>query len=152
MLGDSAEAAELMERSVAQVSSYLDRAGAPLGSQSTAGLLMVTFYRSLLQYAARAKRLETVGGTNELSDMLPADGWAKHIDARIDLEKLVRSLSDRSRTILALRDAGYQWKEVAQMLGISMTAAKNGFLRDLRRAKSKLLKESPSEESGPSQQ
>jgi hypothetical protein len=70
VLGDSAEAAELMEYSVAQVSSYLDRAKAPLESQSTAGLLMVTFYRALLRYAAKAKRLEPVGGTNELSSRL----------------------------------------------------------------------------------
>lgn len=152
VLGDGAEAAELMERSVAQVSGYLDRAKAPLGSQSTAGLLMVTFYRALLRYAAKAKRLETIGGTNELSDRLPDDGWAKHIDARLDLEKVVRTLTDRSRTILALRDAGYEWKELAQMLGLSVSAAKNGFLRDLRRAKSKLLKESVSEENGPTQQ
>lgn len=152
VLGDSAEAAELMEYSVERISGYLERARAPLGSQSTAGLLMVTFHGALLRYAAKVKRLETVGGTNELSERLPDDGWAKQIDARLDLEKVVRTLTDRSRTILALRDAGYEWKEVAQMLGITVSAAKNGFLRDVRRAKSKFLKESLREDIGPTQQ
>ena len=151
ILGDSAEAAELMEYSVAQVSGYLDRARVPLGSQSTAGLLMVTFHRALLRRAAKAKKLEAVGGTNEFSDRLSDHGWAKHIDARLDLEKIVRALSDRSRTILALRDSGYEWKEIAQVLGISVPAAKNALLRDLRRAKSKLLKGSPSEVSSPTE-
>ena len=141
VLGDSSDAAELMERSVAQISGYLDRAGAPQGSQSTAGLLMVAFYRSLMRYAAKAKRLEPVGGTNEISNHFQDDGWAKQIDARLDLEKLIRALSDRSRIILALRDAGYEWKEVAGMLGISVAAARNGFQHDLRQARSRLLKE-----------
>jgi DNA-directed RNA polymerase specialized sigma24 family protein len=149
VLGDRAEAPELMENSVAQVSRYLDRAGAPLGSQSTEGLLMVTFHRALQRYAGKVRRLETVGGTGELSGWLPDNEWATHIDARLDLEKIVRHLSERSCTVLALRDAGYEWKEIAQMLRISVPAAKNGLLRDLRRVKSQFLKETVNEEIGP---
>jgi len=147
VLGDSTEAPALMEDSVAQVSRYLDRAAAPLGSQRTEGLLMITFYRALQRYAKKVRRVETVGGTGELADWLPDDEWAKHIDARLDLEKVVRHLSERSCTILALRDAGYEWREIAQALKISVPAAKNGLLRDLRRVRSKLVK--VSEEIGP---
>lgn len=62
------EAAELMEKSVAQVSKYLDRAGADPFSQNTRGILMCAFCRSLRRYAMKLKRLQLVGGSAELSE------------------------------------------------------------------------------------
>ena len=40
LLGDASEAPEVMENAVAQVSRYLDRSGADLFTQNTAGILM----------------------------------------------------------------------------------------------------------------
>ena len=68
LLGDMSEAAELMEKSVAQVSKYLDRAGADPFSQNTRGILMCAFCRSLRRYAMKLKRLQLVGGSAELSE------------------------------------------------------------------------------------
>lgn len=66
LLDDLSPAAELMENSIAQVSRYLDRIGAPESSQKH-GLLMVAFCRGLRRYAAKLNRLEFVGGAGELS-------------------------------------------------------------------------------------
>lgn len=60
LLGDHAPAAELMESTVAQVSRYLDRVGAPSSTRKH-GLLLVAFCRALRRYAAKSKRLELVG-------------------------------------------------------------------------------------------
>ena len=61
LLDDHGPAAELMENTVAQVSRYLDRIGAPESSQKHA-LLMVAFCRRLRRYATKLNRLELVGG------------------------------------------------------------------------------------------
>jgi hypothetical protein len=48
-----------MENTVAQVSRYLDRIGAPLATRKH-GLLLVAFCRALRRYAAKSSRLELV--------------------------------------------------------------------------------------------
>jgi hypothetical protein len=47
----------------------------------------------------------------------------------------VRLLCERSRTILALRYAGYTWKESAKLLGASVPALRSAFWRDVARVK-----------------
>src|ERR1700737_1929601 len=68
LLADQSPAAELMENTVAQVSRYLDRIGAPLSTRKH-GLLLVAFSRALRRYAAKSSRLELVGGSCELSNL-----------------------------------------------------------------------------------
>jgi hypothetical protein len=60
------------------------------------------------------------------------------VDARLELEQVVRLLCDKSRTILALRFAGYTWKESAQVLASSVPALRSTFWRDVTRVKSEL--------------
>jgi hypothetical protein len=48
-----------MENTVAQVSRYLDRIGAPLSTRKH-GLVLVAFCRALRRYAAKSSRLELV--------------------------------------------------------------------------------------------
>src|SRR5882757_9052577 len=62
LVADYAPAAELMENTVAQVSRYLDRIGAPLSARKH-GLLLVAYCRALRRYAAKASRLEPAGGS-----------------------------------------------------------------------------------------
>jgi len=50
----------------------------------------------------------------------------------------VRRLCERSRTVLALRYAGYTWKEMAQMLGASVPALRSAVWRDIARVKNEL--------------
>lgn len=132
LLGDHAPAAELMESTVAQVSRYLDRTGAPLCTPKH-GLLLTAFCRTLRRSAAKGSRLELVGGSDELSSYASDNAWISQVNARLDLESIVRQLSERNAAVLALRAAEYEWKEIAQLFGVSAGAIRNAFWREIDR-------------------
>jgi hypothetical protein len=132
LLDDHGPAAEIMENSVAQVSRYLDRIGAPESSQKH-GLLMVAFCRGLRRYAAKLNRLELVGGSVELASRALDEAWTRKINARLELARIVRKLPDEHGTVLMLRAAGYEWEEVGQILGKSSAAIRIGFWREIKR-------------------
>jgi hypothetical protein len=138
VLGETASVGELMEVTVSQVSAYLDKTGVPLCSRNLTGLLMVTFWRVLNRQAQRLRRLELVGGPSEMSSLAAAGDWAREVETRIDYERIVRSLSDKCRTVLALRDAGYDWKEIAGVMETTETAIKKSFFREIRQLQIKL--------------
>lgn len=132
LLDDHGPAAELMENSVAQVSRYLDRIGAPESSQKH-GLLMVAFCRGLRRYAAKLNRLEFVGGSGELANHALDEGWAVHVNVRLELARIVRKLRGENGAALMLRAAGYEWDDVAQILGKSSSAIRISFWREIKR-------------------
>ena len=136
-LADPAQAANVMEDSVAQVSRYLDRIGAPPSSPKN-GLLLLAFSRALRRLAAKSRRLEPVGGMVEMSSRAVDHGWSRQIDARLDLENIVRKLSKSNSTVLTFRAAGYNWEEVAQLLGTSVAKVRNSFWREVREVRQKL--------------
>jgi DNA-directed RNA polymerase specialized sigma24 family protein len=127
-----------MESTVAQVSRYLDRGGVLVFSREIDGLLMIAFQRALYRRAAKLRRLETFGGPGELSNRAIDRTWTRQVHAQLELEQIVRLLSERSRTILALRFAGYTWKEAARLLNESVPALRSAFWRDVARVKSEL--------------
>jgi DNA-directed RNA polymerase specialized sigma24 family protein len=124
-----------MENTAAQVSRYLDRRCVVMFSREIDGLLMLSFQRSLRRRVAKLKRLEPLGGVKELSNRAVDRTWVRQVHAHLEIEQIVRLLSERSRTILALRYAGYRWKEAAQMLGGSVPALRSAFWRDVARVK-----------------
>jgi DNA-directed RNA polymerase specialized sigma24 family protein len=130
LVADHAPAAELMESTVAQVSRYLDRIGAPVSSRKH-GLLLVAYSRALRRYAAKANRLEPVGGSAELAIRMADLAWMRQADARLALDGVIRGLRQRNRDVLSLRAAGYEWKEIAQIFGMSVSAIRNGFWREI---------------------
>jgi DNA-directed RNA polymerase specialized sigma24 family protein len=119
-----------MENAVAQVSHYLDRIGAP-ESSSKHGLLMVAFCRGLRRYATKLNRLELVGGSAELSCCASGQGWIGQVNARLELARIVQRLSEKNGTILLLRAAEYEWKEIAHLFGTSAGAIRNSFWREI---------------------
>jgi DNA-directed RNA polymerase specialized sigma24 family protein len=121
-----------MENTVAQVSRYLDRIDAPQSSRKHA-LVMVAFCRALRRYAAKSSRLRLVGGPDELSNHTADDSWIRQVDAHVDLQNIVRQLSQRNGAVLMLRAAAYEWKEIAQLFGVSVAAARNSFWREVQR-------------------
>jgi DNA-directed RNA polymerase specialized sigma24 family protein len=127
-----------MESTVAQVSRYLDRRGVVVFSQEIHGLLMRAFQRALHRHVGKLRRLETLGGTEELSSRAVDRVWTRQVHAHLEFEQIVRMLRERSRTILALRYAGYSWKETARTLGTSVPALRSAFWRDIARVKAKL--------------
>src|ERR1700733_4102162 len=132
LLADQSPAAELMENTVAQVSRYLDRIGAPLSTRKH-GLLLVAFCRALRRYAAKSRRLELVGGSHDFSNYTADNAWVSQVDARLDFEKIVRQLSERNAAVLTLRAAEYEWKEIADLFGVSVSAVRNSFWREIER-------------------
>lgn len=136
LMSDSSQAAEIMESTVAQVSRYLDLRGVTVFSRQIDGLLMLAFQRSLYRYVSKLRRVENWGGTGEMSRRVVDRSWADQVQAHLELDEVVRLLCERSRTILALRYAGYTWKESAQVIGSSVSALRSAFWRDVARAKS----------------
>lgn len=132
LLDDDGPAAELMEDSVAQVSRYLDRIGAP-ESPHKHGLLMVAFCRGLRRYASKLNRLELVGGSGELATRALDEGWVGQMHARLELARIVRKLRHKNDTVLMLRAAGYEWEDVGQMLGKSAATVRISFWREINR-------------------
>jgi DNA-directed RNA polymerase specialized sigma24 family protein len=127
-----------MESTVAQVSRYLDRNGVVVFSREMEGLLMTAFQRALYRRIAKLRRVETWGGTGELSHRLVDRTWAHQVHAHLELDQVVRRLCERSRTILTLRYAGYTWKESAKLLGASVPTLRSAFWRDVARVKREL--------------
>ncbi len=131
LLDDHDSAAELMENSVAQVSRYLDSIGAP-ESTGKHGLLMLAFRRELRRYAAKLNRLQLVGGAGELSSRRLDSDWVGQMEARFELERIAQRLTGQNGTVLMLRAAGYEWKDVAQLLGKSPEALRISFWREVK--------------------
>jgi DNA-directed RNA polymerase specialized sigma24 family protein len=127
-----------METTVAQVSRYLDRRGVIVFSREISGLLMRAFQRSLYRHVVKMRRLQTIGGTEELSRLAVDRNWTHQIHVHLEFEQIVGMLRERSRTILALRYAGYTWKESALTLGTSVPALRSAFWRDVDRVKNVL--------------
>jgi DNA-binding NarL/FixJ family response regulator len=141
LLGESCEAATLMERSVVQISRYLNRRGAAAFSQDTNGLLMCAFSRALRRHVAKLRRIELAPDLSEASERGPARSCTTEEDCRLDAEKAARQLSDRGRQMYELRHAGFEWREIAQKLNITDAAARAEFSRELKRARLKMKTE-----------
>lgn len=140
ILGDPCDAAGLMERSVSQVSRYLDRTRCGPPSDDVAALLMCAFCRSLSRYAIKLNRIQLLGDLSEFSEPVPSSscGPSKE-DCKIDAEKAARRLSPRGRTMLELRKVGFEWKEIAAVLKTTDCAARAEFSRELKKARLKDL-------------
>jgi hypothetical protein len=136
VLGDTGDAAELMERSVSRVSRYLDGIGSALFAESTNGLLISAFCRALRRYALKLRRLELVGGVSELSETLSSRTCSSKEVYPLDAQMVARRLlTARGRRLLALRTAGFEWKEIAELLRTTEGAARAEFSRELKRAR-----------------
>lgn len=144
-LGDASDAPELLEQAVTSISRYLDSKNVPLNATDSCGLLVVAFVRYLRRLARRRGRVELVGGSNELAEILLAPEWSHEVDRRLFLERLSRNLTRKTRGILRLRLDGYEWKEIALMLGTTTTAVRAGFWREIRKAQFRLLDNAESE-------
>jgi DNA-directed RNA polymerase specialized sigma24 family protein len=138
LISDGSQAADIMESTVLQVSRYLDRNRVVVFSREMEGLLMIAFQRALYRRISKLRRVEGWGGTGELSHRVVDRAWVHQVEVRLQLDEVVRLLCERSRTILALRYAGYTWKESAKLLGASVSALRSAFWRDLARVKREL--------------
>jgi hypothetical protein len=138
LLGEPCEAAGLMERSVVQVSRYLNRRGLPMFSQDTGGILMCAFCRALRRTVVKLRRIELADDVATLSKTHSPHSCTSKEDCHLDAEKATRQLSERGRKMYKLRDAGFEWKEIATILNMTDAAARAEFSRELKRARIKM--------------
>jgi hypothetical protein len=132
-LGDSSQAAELMECAVAQVSRYLDRKGIAVFSLDS---LRIPFIEAVQHDLAKRKCLLSWDG--EFPKRAVDETWLPQLQARIELQQIVGRLCEKSKTVLALRYAGYSWRETADIMGESVAALRTAFWRDVHRVKFQL--------------
>ena len=135
-LGDSSQAAELMECAVAQVSRYLDRKGIALFSRKIEGLVAHCFQRAVQRDLSKRKCLVSWDG--EFPKRAVDETWLPQVQARLALQQIVGRLCEKSKTVLALRYAGYSWRETADVMGESVAALRTAFWRDVQRVKLQL--------------
>jgi DNA-directed RNA polymerase specialized sigma24 family protein len=147
-LGDASDAAELLETVVEAVSRYLDKRNVPVYSADCSGLLVLAFYRSLRRLAKRRARIDSVGSTSEIADLLYAPDWSDQVDRHLFLEQLTCELSRKARGMLRLRLDGYGWAEIGRMLGMKASAARAVFWRAVRKAQFRLLGNIGNEKAG----
>jgi hypothetical protein len=138
LLGEPCEAAGLMERSVVQISRYLNRRGISMSAQETNSLLMCAFCRALRRYAAKLRRMELTEDIARVSEAQATHNCASKEDCRLDAEKATRQLGERAQMMYELRNTGFEWKEIAQRLKMTDAAARAEFSRELRRARLKV--------------
>lgn len=80
-----------------------------------------------------------VGPASELAEILRAPDWRAQTDRQLFVEELARELDPRTRGILRLRMAGYDWNEIGRAIHMSASAARTAFWRDVRRTHLRLL-------------
>ena len=75
---------------------------------------------------------------NALSETRSSQSCTSKDDCHLDAEKATRQLSERGRKMYELRDAGFEWKEIAAILHMTDAAARAEFSRELKRARIKM--------------
>jgi hypothetical protein len=119
-------------------SRYLDRKDIAVFSREIEGLVAYSFRRAVQREVVKRNRLVPLDGSGGLSNHVADETWRRQVQARLELQELVGFLADRSRSVLALRYAGYTWKETTQVMGDSVAAVRSAFWRDVARVKGQL--------------
>src|SRR4051794_18411337 len=115
---DPCQAAELMEATVGQISRYLDRKAVAVFSREVEGLVAHSFHRAVQRELIKRNRFLSLDGSAKTSRTVADETWRQQIQLRVELQEIIKLLDDQSRTVLALRYAGYAWKEISQSMGV----------------------------------
>jgi hypothetical protein len=97
----------------------------------------VRFRSSPSPTCSKVRRIELAHDLSEVSEPHPSRSCTTKENCRSDAEKGAQQLNERGRQMYALRHAGFEWREIAQMLKTSDVAARAEFSRELKRARLK---------------
>lgn len=142
---DPCRVADLIEKTIAQLSRYLNRHEIALFSRNIEGLVAYSLQRALRREAMKCNRLLPLNESVARSKCPSDEAWQRGILARVELQELMALLNDKSRSVLALRYAGYTWKESAQLLGESLACLRSAFWRDVNRVKRQFARQRSNE-------
>ena len=95
LISDCSQAADIMESTVAQVSRYLDRMVSSCSHERWKAFY-AAFQRALYRRIAKLRRVETWGGTGELSHRAVDRTWAHQVHAHLELDRVVRLLCEKA--------------------------------------------------------
>jgi len=135
-LGDSADLAPLMETSAVATSAYLDSLGPGAASANVRAVLRKVFCRALARHAGRLRRFEPA--SPEIESQILEPSWEDSFIRELLFEKLASYLSADAVTILSNRRHGYEWDDIAAMLGMPVAIVRSRFWREIKNAKAKL--------------
>jgi len=138
-LSDPAEASELMEGSVIQISHHLDHTNMPFFASKIPSLLSLHFSQELRRLAKKLGRVKLVGDKTNIEQYAVAEGWAEQIDRRLDFKKIIGRLKAKSRTIVAMRLEEHNWNLISAKMGESAESLRKSFWKDLRKVLSRML-------------
>jgi hypothetical protein len=119
-------------------SGFCIRPFSAISTDLIAGGCLARFARQLESESGHSMRRARVAVASIARARLPDRTWSSQIDDRLDCEMIVRLLSDQGRTVLALRNAGYGWSEIGQLLNGSVVTIKGSFCREIEQIREKL--------------
>jgi hypothetical protein len=138
-LSDPAEASELMEISVVQISHHLDHTNMPLFASKIPSLLSLHFSQELKRLAKKLGRIKLVGDKANIEQYAVVECWAEQIDRRLDFKKVIARLKATSRTIVAMRLEEHNWNLIGAKMGDSPASLRRSFWKDLREVLSRMM-------------
>jgi DNA-directed RNA polymerase specialized sigma24 family protein len=138
-LHDGPSAAETLEEVVIEVSSRLR--AAPEVARNLNGYMITAFHHRVRSRQLREHRLALEGLARELEKNhgLRAPDSLASLEWRLTLDFLLCFLPHEIRHTLHLRVLGFSWKEVSDVLSISVKQAKSRYYCGLQRAYADLL-------------
>lgn len=101
-------------------------------------------FGALRRSVAKLRRIELADDVATLSKPHSPHSCTSKEDCHLDAEKATRQFSERGRKMYKLRDAGFEWREIAAILNTTDAAVRAEFSRELKRARLKVKNNSKS--------
>ena len=89
ILGDVADAAELLESAIRKISVYLDKNNVPLHAADPGGLLLLATSRAFKRLARHRGQVKSTDQDSALAEVLRAPDWREEVDRRLFVERLL---------------------------------------------------------------